>query len=125
MIESLNQFLAAKGIYILTLILFFLGIYGMIMCRNYMRKLMSMNIMQVAVIFFFLCLGQKDGGTLPILQTGLTNPDLYVNPLPHALMLTAIVVSLGTTGVAIALLLRIRENYGTVEEEEILRRVDE
>lgn len=125
MIESLNQFLAAKGIYILTLILFFLGIYGMIMCRNYMKKLMSMNIMQVAVIFFFLCLGQKDGGTLPILQTGLTNPDLYVNPLPHALMLTAIVVSLGTTGVAIALLLRIRENYGTVEEEEILRRVDE
>src|SRR5699024_5260248 len=122
MIESLNQFLAAKGIYILTLILFFLGIYGMIMCRNYMKKLMSMNIMQVAVIFFFLCLGQKDGGTLPILQTGLTNPDLYVNPLPHALMLTAIVVSLGTTGVAIALLLRIRENYGSVEEEEILRR---
>ena len=125
MIESLNHFLAAKGIYILTLILFFLGIYGMIMCRNYMKKLMSMNIMQVAVIFFFLCLGQKDGGTLPILQTGLTNPDLYVNPLPHALMLTAIVVSLGTTGVAIALLLRIRENYGSVEEEEILRRVDE
>ena len=125
MIESLNQFLAAKGIYILTLILFFLGIYGMIMCRNYMKKLMSMNIMQVAVIFFFLCLGQKDGGTLPILQTGLTNPDLYVNPLPHALMLTAIVVSLGTTGVAIALLLRIRENYGSVEEEEILRSVDE
>lgn len=125
MIESLNQFLAAKGIYILTLILFFLGIYGMIMCRNYMKKLMSMNIMQVAVIFFFLCLGQKDGGTLPILQTGLTNPDLYVNPLPHALMLTAIVVSLGTTGVAIALLLRIRETYGSVEEEEILRRVDE
>ena len=125
MIESLNQFLAAKGIYILTLILFFLGIYEMIMCRNYMKKLMSMNIMQVAVIFFFLCLGQKDGGTLPILQTGLTNPDLYVNPLPHALMLTAIVVSLGTTGVAIALLLRIRENYGSVEEEEILRRVDE
>lgn len=125
MIESLNQFLAAKGIYILTLILFFLGIYGMIMCRNYMKKLMSMNIMQVAVIFFFLCLGQKDGGTLPILQTGLTNPDLYVNPLPHALMLTAIVVSLGTTGVAIALLLRIRETFGSVEEEEILRRVDE
>ena len=95
------------------------------MCRNYMKKLMSMNIMQVAVIFFFLCLGQKDGGTLPILQTGLTNPDLYVNPLQHALMLTAIVVSLGTTGVAIALLLRIRETFGSVEEEEILRRVDE
>ena len=125
MIESLNVFLANKGIYMLTLILFFLGVYGMIMCRNYMKKLMSMNVMQVAVIFFFLCFGQKTGGTLPILQTGLTNPDLYINPLPHALMLTAIVVSLGTTGVALALLIRIKETYGSVEEDEILRRVDE
>ena len=94
----------------------------MIMCRNYMKKLMSMNVMQVAVIFFFLCFGQKTGGTLPILQTGLTNPDLYINPLPHALMLTAIV---GTTGVALALLIRIKETCGSVEEDEILRRVDE
>ena len=125
MIESLNVFLATKVIYMLTLILFFLGVYGMIMCRNYMKKLMSMNVMQVAVIFFFLCFGQKTGGTLPILQTGLTNPDLYINPLPHALMLTAIVVSLGTTGVALALLIRIKETYGSVEEDEILRRVDE
>lgn len=125
MIESLNVFLATKGIYMLTLILFFLGVYGMIMCRNYMKKLMSMNVMQVAVIFFFLCFGQKTGGTLPILQTGLTNPDLYINPLPHALMLTAIVVSLGTTGVALALLIRIKETYGSLEEDEILRRVDE
>ena len=125
MIESLNVFLVTKGIYMLTLILFFLGVYGMIMCRNYMKKLMSMNVMQVAVIFFFLCFGQKTGGTLPILQTGLTNPDLYINPLPHALMLTAIVVSLGTTGVALALLIRIKETYGSVEEDEILRRVDE
>ena len=125
MIESLNVFLSTKGIYMLTLILFFLGVYGMIMCRNYMKKLMSMNVMQVAVIFFFLCFGQKTGGTLPILQTGLTNPDLYINPLPHALMLTAIVVSLGTTGVALALLIRIKETYGSVEEDEILRRVDE
>lgn len=125
MIELLNTFLATKGIYILTLILFFLGVYGMIMCRNYMKKLMSMNIMQVAVIFFFLCLGQKNGGTLPILMEGITDPNLYVNPLPHALMLTAIVVSLGTTGVAIALLMRIKETYGSVEEDRILRRVDE
>ncbi len=125
MIESLNLFLATKGIYILTLILFFLGIYGMVMCRNYMKKLMSMNVMQVAVIFFFLCLGQKTGGMLPILKTGITNPDLYINPLPHALMLTAIVVSLGTTGVALALLIRIKETFSSVEEDEILGRVDE
>ena len=125
MTEMLNHFLAAKGIYILTLILFFLGMYGMVMCKNYMKKLMAMNIMQVAVIFFFLCFAQKQGGTLPILQPGIYDPALYINPLPHALMLTAIVVSLGTTGVAIALLMRIKENYGSLEEDEILGRVDE
>ena len=125
MIELLNTFLATKGIYILTLILFFVGVYGMVMCRNYMKKLLSMNIMQVAVIFFFLCLGQKFGGTLPIQMSGSLDPNLYVNPLPHALMLTAIVVSLGTTGVAIALLMRIKEKFGSLEEEDILGRVDE
>ncbi len=58
MTDVLNVFLAEKGIYILTLILFFVGIYGMVMCPNYMKKLISMNVMQVAVIFFFLCFGQ-------------------------------------------------------------------
>lgn len=123
--EFLNDFLASKGIYCLVLILFFLGVFGMVVCKNYMKKLMSMNIMQVAVILFFLCLGQKDGGMIPILDGVTTNPDLYINPLPHALMLTAIVVSLGTTGVAIALLMRMKDKYGSVEEDELLRRVEE
>lgn len=125
MTEMLNMFLAEKGIYILTLILFFVGIYGMVMSPNYMKKLMSMNVMQVAVIFFFLCFGQKVGGTVPIITENITNPYHYINPLPHALMLTAIVVSLGTTGVALALLMRIKESFGSLEEDEILRRVDE
>ena len=59
---------------------------------------------------------------IPILNGATTNPDAYINPLPHGLMLTAIVVSLGTTGVAIALLMRIKEIYGSVEEVEVLRR---
>ena len=61
---------------------------------------------------------------IPILNGITTDPNLYINPLPHALMLTAIVVSLGTTGVAIALLMRIKETYGSVEEDDILRRAD-
>lgn len=125
MTDVLNVFLAEKGIYILTLILFFVGIYGMVMSPNYMKKLISMNVMQVAVIFFFLCFGQKVGGTVPIITNGITDPSYYINPLPHALMLTAIVVSLGTTGVALALLMRIKESFGSLEEDEILRRVDE
>lgn len=122
--DVLNNFLATKGIYSLVLILLFLGMYGMIVSNNYMKKMMAMNVMQVAVIFFFLCFAQKEGGMIPILDGVTTNPDLYINPLPHALMLTAIVVSLGTTGVAIALLMRIKETFGSVEEDEILGRAD-
>ena len=124
MLDMLNNFLASKGIYSLVLILFFLGLFGMIICSNYMKKLMSMNIMQVAVIIFFLCFAQKDGGMIPVLVEGITDPIAYINPLPHALMLTAIVVSLGTTGVAIALLMRLKETYNSVEEKEILRKAD-
>lgn len=123
-LDVINNFLATKGIYSLVLILLFLGMYGMIVSNNYMKKMMAMNVMQVAVIFFFLCFAQKEGGMIPILDGVTTNPDLYINPLPHALMLTAIVVSLGTTGVAIALLMRIKETFGSVEEDEILGRAD-
>ena len=119
MINSLELFLADKGIYMLTFILMGLGVFGMIICGNYMKKIICMNIMQVAIIFFFLTLGQKDGGTLPVLVQNLFGAEAYINPLPHALMLTAIVVSLGTTGVALALLMKIKEIYGTIEEEEI------
>jgi len=124
MLDIINNFLATKGIYSLVLILMFLGMFGMIISNNYMKKMMAMNVMQVAVILFFLCFAQKTGGMIPILNGVTTDPSLYINPLPHALMLTAIVVSLGTTGVAIALLMRIKETYGSVEEDEILRRAD-
>ena len=125
MTDILTRFLAEKGIYTLTFILFFLGMYGMVVCANYMKKLISMNVMQVAVIYFFLCFGQKRGGTMPIIQNGVTDPNAYINPLPHALMLTAIVVSLGTTGVALALLMRIKEQYGSLEEEEVLKEANQ
>ena len=117
-----NDFLAEKGIYMLTMILFFLGVYGIATCSNYMKKLICMNIMQVAVIFFFLCLGQKIGGTIPVTLSDIILAEEYINPLPHALMLTAIVVSLGTTGVGLALLMRIKDKYGSMEEEDIIKK---
>ena len=119
MIERVEFFLADRGIYMLALILMAVGVYGMISCGNYMKKLICMNIMQVAIIFFFLTFGQKDQATLPVLLEDVFGSDSYINPLPHALMLTAIVVSLGTTGVGLALLMKIKEIYGTIEEEEI------
>ena len=120
--DVLNEFLKTKGLYTLVMILFFLGVYGMVLSKNYMKKLMAMNVMQVAVIYFYLCFAQKDGAMIPIQNGITTDPSMYINPLPHGLMLTAIVVSLGTTGVAIALLMRIKESYGSVEEVEVLRR---
>ena len=120
--DVLNEFLKTKGLYTLVMILFFLGVYGMVLSKNYMKKLMAMNVMQVAVIYFYLCFAQKDGAMIPIQNRITTDPSMYINPLPHGLMLTAIVVSLGTTGVAIALLMRIKEIYGSVEEVEVLRR---
>lgn len=122
MLTAVNAFLASKGIYLLTLLLLSLGVAGIIVCNNYMKKLICMNVMQVAVIFFFLCLGQKDPGTIPVAMEGAIKAADYINPLPHGLMLTAIVVSLGTTGVGLSLLLRIKEKYGTIEEDDLLRR---
>lgn len=119
LIQTIETFLADRGIYMLAIILMAIGVYGMITCGNYMKKLMCMNIMQVAVIFFFLTFGQKEGATLPVTLGELSSPDAYINPIPHALMLTAIVVSLGITGVGLALLMRIKDVYGTIEENEI------
>lgn len=119
LIDKLEFFLADRGIYMLTLILFAVAIYGMIACGNYMKKLMCMNMMQVSIIFFFLTFGQKNGGTLPVAIGEVLSAEAYINPLPHALMLTAIVVSLGTTGVGLALLMRIKDIYGTIEEDQI------
>lgn len=122
MMTQINGLLASKGIYFLTLLLLLLGVYGMVSCKNYMKKLICMNIMQVAVIFFYLCFAQKKGGTIPVALDTIVNADKYVNPIPHGLMLTAIVVSLGTTGVGLALLTRINEKYGSIEEDDIIRR---
>jgi len=105
--------------------LFMLGPLGMIFQKNLLKKLMAMNIMQVAVIIFFLVLGQKTGGTIPIENPGLVGAAHYINPLPQALMLTAIVVSLATTGVSLSLLLLVQKCFGVLEEDELLRRMNQ
>lgn len=120
----IENFLSSSFIYWLIAILLLLGIFGILECNNLMKKLMAMNVMQVAVIIFFLVLAQKSGATLPVMFNGDVNIDNYVNPLPHALMLTAIVVSLSTTGVALALLMRIQKRYEAIEEDDVLRRMN-
>ena len=112
--------------YWLAATLFVIGLYGMLANRNLVRKLMAMNVLQVAVIIFFISLSAKTGATAPIAVAGDTEllAADYINPLPHALMLTAIVVSVSTTGVALALLLRIHRRYRTLDERELLDRMD-
>lgn len=106
-------------------LLLLIGLHGMLIRTNLVKKLMAMNILQVAVIMFFIALADKTGATAPIEIHGVTDAASYINPLPHALMLTAIVVGVSTTGVALALLIRIYRHYGTLEEPELLERMAE
>ena len=108
-------------------VLLMVGLYGIVACQHLLRKLMAMNILQVAVIVFFIALSAKSGATVPVvIEDGHEiNVASYVNPLPHALMLTAIVVSVSTTGVALALLIRIRRRYGTLSETMLLAKLRE
>ena len=111
-------------------ILMMIGFYAMIGKTNLVKKLVGMNIFQWSIILFIVSLGAKRDATIPIVMgdhdpggASVLEAAQYVNPLPHVLMLTAIVVGVATTGVALALLLRIHSRYGTLEEDELLERI--
>ncbi len=111
--------------YFLTAVLMAIGLYGILAKRNLVKKLIGMNIFQSAIVLFFISGAAKWGGTVPIVELGPGTPDpaMYVNPLPHVLMLTTIVVLVATTGVALALLLSIYRQYHTLDEREILSKM--
>lgn len=104
--------------YWLFVILMMTGLYIVVAKGNLLKKIVGLNVFQAAVFMLYISMGKVSGGTAPIL-TG--NPDeVYSNPLPHVLILTAIVVGIATTALGLALIVRINESYGTVEEDEIL-----
>lgn len=105
--------------YWVVIVLMMVGLYIVISRDNLVKKVMGLNIFQVSVIMFYVSIGTVSGGTAPILIEG--EDVLYSNPLPHVLMLTAIVVGIATTALGLALVVRIREAYGTAEEDEIVR----
>lgn len=108
--------------YCLITILLLVGFYGMIATENLLKKLMALNVVSVAIILFYLNLGQKLGSNIPVLSgEKLGTVSAYANPLPHTLMLTAIVVGVATTGVGLAMLYRIYNRYGSLEEPEVLK----
>ncbi|MBW1789512.1 MAG: cation:proton antiporter subunit C [Deltaproteobacteria bacterium] len=127
------SFVLANYNYWIYITLMMIGLYAMIAKRNLVKKIIGMNIFQTAIILFYVSIGAKKGATIPIIAHGHGDHDGlsagavkavdYINPLPHVLMLTAIVVSVATLGVALALAIKVYNRYKTLEEEEILTQV--
>lgn len=102
--------------YWVVIFLMMTGFYTVIAKGNLIKKLVGLNIFQTSVFILFISMGNVTGGNTPIVTEGA---EVYSNPLPHVLILTAIVVGVATTALGLALVVRIREAYGTIEEEEI------
>jgi len=116
------ELIVGKYNYWMYILLMMIGFYAMIGKRNLVKKVVGMNIFQTSIILFFVSTAAKRGGTIPIVEHSSHGVQAfqYVNPLPHVLMLTAIVVMVSTFGVAMALILMIYRRYNTLEEDEIL-----
>jgi multicomponent Na+:H+ antiporter subunit C len=126
------ELLLAKYNYWIYAVIMMIGLYAMLAKNNLIKKIIGMGIFQTGIIVFYVSIGAKRGGTIPIIEHGhgaevheAINALDYVNPLPHVLMLTAIVVSVGTLGVALAIALRIYTEYNTLQEDEILERIND
>jgi len=102
--------------YWIVVILMMAGFYIMIARSNLVKKMIGLSIFQTGIFYFYVSLGKVSGGTAPILIDGAT---AYSNPLPHVLILTAIVVGVATMAVGLALIVRIYERYGSIEEDDI------
>jgi multicomponent Na+:H+ antiporter subunit C len=102
--------------YWIVVVLMMIGFYVVIAQGNLVKKIFGLNIFQVSVFVLYISMSKVDDGTAPILDDRY---QVYSNPLPHVLILTAIVVGVATMALGLALVVRIREAYGTIEEEEI------
>lgn len=112
------DFLIGHYNYLVVVFLMMLGFYIVISRSNMVKVLVGLSLFQTSVFIFYISLGKITGGTAPILVEGAEDV-VYTNPLPTVLILTAIVVSIATTALGLAIVVRIREAYGTIEEEEI------
>jgi multicomponent Na+:H+ antiporter subunit C len=116
--------------YWVVIFLMMVGFYILISRGNLIKKIVGLNVFQTSVFMLYISMGKITGGTPPILvgdphgdgsAAGAAEHVVYSNPLPHVLILTAIVVGIATTSVGLALAVRIKEAYGTLEEDEINR----
>ena len=108
--------------YWIVVVLMMTGFYIVIAHNNLVKKIVGLNIFQVSVFVFYITMAKVKGGTAPILAEGI---EIYSNPLPHVLILTAIVVGVATTALGLALVVRIHDAYGIIEDDEIEARENE
>ena len=102
--------------YWIVIILMMIGFYIVIAQGNLIKKIVGLNIFQVSVFIFYISIGKVTGGSAPIIND---NIEIYSNPLPHVLILTAIVVGVATTALGLAMIVRIKNAYNTIESDEI------
>ena len=146
-----NELLIERLNYFIYVVLLLIGLHAMISKRNLIKKLIGMSIFQTAIILFYVSIAVKEEATIPIYKAehdphgevhhhpeeggrveahhgpvALKDEEIkqYANPLPHVLMLTAIVVGVATLGLALALTQRIYQGYGTIEEDELLTKIE-
>ncbi|MBU1298641.1 MAG: cation:proton antiporter subunit C [Bacteroidetes bacterium] len=120
----MTDFFIGHVAYYFIVALLVIGLYGMLFKKNFVKKLIGMNILQSSVILFYVVSASKYNATVPVIDLKFgSDPIHYINPLPHTLMLTAIVVSVATTGVALALLIVIYKRFQTLNEDELLERM--
>ena len=113
--------LAGHFSYWIAVFLMVAGLYIIVARSNLLKKLIGLAILQTSVYLLYIAPGKLIGATAPIIAEGFTR---YSNPLPHVLILTAIVVGVATLALGLALVVRIREAYGSIEEDEILEQED-
>lgn len=110
------EFILGHYNYWIAIFLMMTGFYTVISRGNLVKKIIGLNIFQVSVFMLYISMSNVKGGAAPIITRGV---EIYSNPLPHVLILTAIVVGVATTALGLALVVRIKEAYGTIEEDEI------
>jgi len=103
--------------YWIVVVLMMVGLYIVMVSDNLVKKIIGLNIFQVSIFILYISVGNVSGGTAPILAENIS---LYSNPLPHVLILTAIVVGVATTALGLALVVRINSAYGSIDEHRIV-----
>lgn len=111
-----TEFIIGHYNYWLVILLMMTGLYTVVSRGNFIKKIVGLNVFQTSVFMMYISMGKINEGTAPILVEGV---DVYSNPLPHVLILTAIVVGVATTAVGLSIVVRIHQAYGTIEEDEV------